>query len=156
MAMHGCFTQHRSTELEIQNQMQFDVLLRTPPFCAGGLFLSSGYSQHGAMRRGWVNSYLLATYESKYRYISNSGYWIYHLFVRSNLNFLHSTQWIIFHTQSCRVWYQTLRNKKSILNNCCCWLVGWLVVLFYGVSTLFGSFNAELSLDKSLKQFSLE
>ena len=31
-----------------------------------------------------------------------------------------------------------------------------LVVLFYGVSTLFGSFNAELSyFDKSFKQFSL-
>ena len=26
-----------------------------------------------------------------------------------------------------------------------CLLAGWLVVLFYGISTLFGSFNAELS-----------
>ena len=34
-------------------------------------------------------------------------------------------------------------------------LVGWLVS-FYDVSTLFGSFNAELShFDKSFKQFSL-
>ena len=36
------------------------------------------------------------------------------------------------------------------------WLVGWLAVLFYGVSTLFGSFNAEFShFDKISKQFSL-
>ena len=36
------------------------------------------------------------------------------------------------------------------------WLVGWLVVLFYGVSTLFESFDAELShFDKSFKQFGL-
>ena len=33
---------------------------------------------------------------------------------------------------------------------------GWLVVLFYGVSTLFGLFNTKLShFDKSFKQFSL-
>ena len=33
------------------------------------------------------------------------------------------------------------------------WLVGWF---FYGVSTIFVSFNSELShLDKSFKQFSL-
>ena len=32
------------------------------------------------------------------------------------------------------------------------WLVGWLVVLFFIVSTLFGSFNAELNFE----QFSLE
>ena len=37
------------------------------------------------------------------------------------------------------------------------WLVGWLVVLlFYGVPTIFGSFNAELShFGKNFKQFSL-
>ena len=36
------------------------------------------------------------------------------------------------------------------------WFVVWLVVLFDGVSTLFVSFNAELShFDKSFKQFSL-
>ena len=36
-------------------------------------------------------------------------------------------------------------------------LFGWLFVLFYGVSTLFWSFNAELShFDQSLKQFILE
>ena len=35
-------------------------------------------------------------------------------------------------------------------------LVGWLVVSFYGISTLFGSFNAKLShSDKTFKQFSL-
>ena len=35
-------------------------------------------------------------------------------------------------------------------------LVSWFVVLLYGVSTLFGSFNAELcNFDKSFKQFSL-
>ena len=34
--------------------------------------------------------------------------------------------------------------------------VSWLVILFYSVSTLLGSFNAELShFDKSLKYFSL-
>ena len=31
------------------------------------------------------------------------------------------------------------------------WLVGWLVILFYGVSNVFGSFNIELN----VKQFSL-
>ena len=36
------------------------------------------------------------------------------------------------------------------------WTVGELVVLFYGVSTHFGSLNAELShFDKNFKQFSL-
>ena len=36
------------------------------------------------------------------------------------------------------------------------WLVGSFVRSFYGVSTLFGSFNAESShFDKRLKQFSL-
>ena len=35
-------------------------------------------------------------------------------------------------------------------------LFGWLLVLFYGISSLFGSFNTELShFDKSFKQFSL-
>ena len=35
-------------------------------------------------------------------------------------------------------------------------LVSWCIVLFYGVSTLLGSFDTELShFDKSLKQFSL-
>ena len=34
--------------------------------------------------------------------------------------------------------------------------IDWLVVLFYGISTLFGLFNAELShFDKSFKQISL-
>ena len=32
------------------------------------------------------------------------------------------------------------------------WLVGWLVILFYGVSTHYGLFNAKLN----FKQFSLE
>ena len=33
--------------------------------------------------------------------------------------------------------------------------VDWLIILFYGVSTLHGSFNAELiHYDKSFKQFS--
>ena len=35
-------------------------------------------------------------------------------------------------------------------------MIGWLVVLFYGISTLFRSFNTKLShSDKSFKQFSL-
>ena len=34
------------------------------------------------------------------------------------------------------------------------WLVGWFVVLFYGVSNLFGLFNIELSyFDKSFQQY---
>ena len=47
--------------------------------------------------------------------------------------------------------------KKSFkfTNNHLCAL-SYMVVLFYGASTLFGSFNAELSnFDKSFKQFSL-
>ena len=36
-----------------------------------------------------------------------------------------------------------------------CWLVGWFIGWFYGVSTLFGSFNAKWShFDKSFKPFS--
>ena len=34
---------------------------------------------------------------------------------------------------------------------CVCVCVGWLVVLFYGISTLFGLFDAKLN----FKQFSL-
>ena len=30
------------------------------------------------------------------------------------------------------------------------WLVGWFVRSFYGVSTLFGSFNADLNFKKSV------
>ena len=37
------------------------------------------------------------------------------------------------------------------------WWIDWLVGWFYGLSTLFGSFNAKLSqIDKSLKQLILE
>ena len=48
--------------------------------------------------------------------------------------------------------------SKNDLGNCSGHVVkvGWLVDFFYGVSTLFGSFNAELSLfKKGFKQFSL-
>ena len=50
--------------------------------------------------------------------------------------------------------YKAPHNTKDELKTS--WLVGWLVILFYIVSTLFLSFNAESShFDKGFKQFSL-
>ena len=39
-----------------------------------------------------------------------AGLCIYHLFVRSNFNFLHNSQWITFPTQSCLVLYSFCAN----------------------------------------------
>ena len=41
--------------------------------------------------------------------------YIYHLFVWSNLNFLHNTQWITFPTQSCLVLYSFCANLQHSL-----------------------------------------
>ena len=51
---------------------------------------------------------------------TDSGLCIYHLFVWSNFNFLHSSQWITLPTQSCLVLY-------SLLLICCIRLL-WLIV----------------------------
>ena len=49
------------------------------------------------------------------------GLCIYHLFVGSNFNFLHNSQWIALTTQSCLVLY-------SFDANLLCLLIMWLVV----------------------------
>ena len=41
---------------------------------------------------------------------TDSGLCIYHLFIWSNLNFLHNSQWIKFPTQSCCVLYSFCAN----------------------------------------------
>ena len=40
----------------------------------------------------------------------NSWLWIYHLFIWSNFNFLHNSQWINLPTQSCLVLYSFCAN----------------------------------------------
>ena len=55
------------------------------------------------------------------------GAWlcIYHLFVWSNFNFLHISQWITLPTQLCLVLY-------SFCANCCiCWLCDWWFRLYH-------------------------
>ena len=52
---------------------------------------------------------------------TDSGFCIYHLAVRSNFNFLHSSQWIPFLSQSCLV----LNSLCAILRNT---LIIWLMV----------------------------
>ena len=49
------------------------------------------------------------------------GLCIYHLFVGSNLNFLHSSQWITLPTQSCLVLYSFCTNLLHLL-------IMWLIV----------------------------
>ena len=51
-----------------------------------------------------------------------SGLWIHHLFVWSNLNFLHNSKWIIFPTQSYLVLYSFCANLLHLL-------IMWLIVL---------------------------
>ena len=46
---------------------------------------------------------------------------IYHLFVWSNLNFLHNSKWITFAAQSCLVWYYFCTNMLYSL-------IMWLIV----------------------------
>ena len=40
---------------------------------------------------------------------------------------------------------QSVRSQTSLFKNYQIWIFNWLVVLIYGISTPFGSFNAELS-----------
>ena len=51
---------------------------------------------------------------------TDSGLCIYHLFVWSNLNFLHNSQWITFPTQSCLVLYSFC---ASLLHSLIMWLI---------------------------------
>ena len=51
---------------------------------------------------------------------TGAGLCIYHLFVWSNLNFLHISQWITFPTQSCLVLYSFCAN---LLNSLILWLM---------------------------------
>ena len=53
---------------------------------------------------------------------TGAGLYIYHLFVWSNLNFLHISQWITLPTQSCLVLYSFWANLLDSLNM-------WLMVL---------------------------
>ena len=53
---------------------------------------------------------------------TDSGLCIYHLFVWSNLNFLHNSQWITLPTQSCLVLYSFCAN---LLNS----LIMWFIIL---------------------------
>ena len=43
------------------------------------------------------------------------GLCIYHLFVWSNFNFLHNSQWIIVSTQSCQVFHSFCANLQHLL-----------------------------------------
>ena len=52
---------------------------------------------------------------------TNSGLCIYHLFVWSNLNFLHNSQWITLPTQSCLVLYSLCIN---LMHSLIMWLTG--------------------------------
>ena len=51
---------------------------------------------------------------------TDSGLCIYHLFVRSNFNFLHNSQWITFPNQSCLVLYSFCAN---LLHSLIIWLI---------------------------------
>ena len=51
---------------------------------------------------------------------TDDGLCIYHLFVWSNLNFLHNSQWIIFPTQSCHVLHSFCAN---LLHSLIMWLI---------------------------------
>ena len=52
---------------------------------------------------------------------TDSGLCLYHLFVWSNFNFLHNSQWIILPTQSCLVLYSSCANLQHSL-------ILWLIV----------------------------
>ena len=54
---------------------------------------------------------------------TNSGWCMYHLFVWSNFNFLHHSQWITLPTQSCLVLYSFCANLRHSL-------IMWLIVSF--------------------------
>ena len=58
---------------------------------------------------------------------TDSGLYIYHLFVWSNLNFLHSFQRITLPTQSCLVLHSFCAN----LLHSCCFVASYLFLLWY-------------------------
>ena len=58
---------------------------------------------------------------SKSQSRSDSGLCIYYLFIWSNFNFLHNSQWITFPTQSCLVLYSFWANLLHLL-------IMWLIV----------------------------
>ena len=101
-------------------------------------------------RSDFLASISWSVYTSEYKRIlwvsfsmTDSILCIYHLSAWPNLNLLNNSLWITFPTQSCLVLYSFCSSLQH--------LVGWLVGWFSGVSTLSGSFNAELN----FKQFSL-
>ena len=80
---------------------------------------------------------------------TNSKLCIYHLFIWSNLNFLHNSQWITFLTQLCLVLY-------SFCNNLLYSLSMWLIISslpLHNLHLLFYSVLSSLTLTKSLWHF---
>ena len=69
----------------------------------------------------------------------DSGLCIYHLFVWSNLNFLHNSQWITFPTQSCLVFYSFCINWLHSL-------IMWLIVSSLSPHNLYLVFCCTLSI----------
>ena len=53
---------------------------------------------------------------------TDAGLGIYHLFIWSNLNFLHKSKWITLPTLSCLVLYSFCAN---LLHSLIMWLIGW-------------------------------
>ena len=66
---------------------------------------------------------------------TDSGLCIYHLFVWSNFNFLHNSQWITLPTQSCLVLYSFCANLQLSrimwLTYICCLVTSYLFSLWY-------------------------
>ena len=67
---------------------------------------------------------------------TGAGLCIYHLFVRSNFNFLHISQWITLPTQSCLVLYAFCANL----------LIMWLIVPSLSPHSLYSLFCCILSI----------
>ena len=63
---------------------------------------------------------------------TGAGFCIYHLFVWSNLNFLHNSQWIILPTQSCLVLHSFCANFLHSF-------IMWLMVILLPESFFFTS-----------------
>ena len=70
---------------------------------------------------------------------TDSGLCIYHLFVWSNLNFLHNSQWITFRTQLCLVLYSF---GAYLLHS----FIMWLIVSFLSPHNLHLLFCCVLSI----------
>ena len=62
------------------------------------------------------------------------GLCIYYLFVWSNLNFLHNSQWITFPTQSCQVLYSF---RANLLHSLIMWLMVSYLLPTYNLHLLF-------------------